>query len=130
LTTSGIGGGPGIERPPGGCRNTLGPGINYDTLTIENIESTQDMNYDLDPDTMKVHITRTINYSAQVQVNSQPTTMRDAMRVDSFVDLTKYPPVCAQTALSRVVCATPIPMARFSRSVPLIVSWTAVCWGG
>jgi len=44
---------------------------------------------------MKVHVTRTINYSAQVQVNSQPTTVRDAMRVDSFVDLTKDPPACA-----------------------------------
>lgn len=79
--------------PPGGCQNTGGPGINYDTLKIENIKSTQDMNYDLDPNAMRVHVTGTINYSAQVQVNSQPTTMRDAMRVDSIVDLTKKPPV-------------------------------------
>jgi hypothetical protein len=81
--------------PPGGCQFTGGPGTDYDTLKIDKIESTQDMNYELDPNVMKVHVTGTINYSAQVQVNSQPKTLRDAMRVDSFVDLTKDPPVYA-----------------------------------
>lgn len=79
--------------PPGGCQFTGGPGTNYDTLKIENIESTEGMNYELDPNAMKVHVTGLINYSAQVQVNSRPKTLRDAMRVDSFVDLTKEPPV-------------------------------------
>lgn len=51
------------------------------------------MTYDLDPNVMRVRVTATINYLAQMQKNSQPVTFRDAFHLDSAVDLTKEPNV-------------------------------------
>jgi serine/threonine protein kinase len=69
------------------------PGVDPDSVKLEILENTQDMTYDLDANTMTVHVFGTFNYKAQVMRYSKPETYRDAMRVeDSHVDLTKDPP--------------------------------------
>jgi hypothetical protein len=67
--------------------------VDPDSVKLEILENTQDMTYDLDANTMTVHVFGTFNYKAQVMRYSKPETYRDAMRVeDSHVDLTKDPP--------------------------------------
>ncbi|WP_324291092.1 serine/threonine-protein kinase [Mycobacterium sp. Aquia_213] len=81
--------------PPGSCPRLMQPppGVDQDTAKLENLENTQDMTYDLDPNTMTVSVSGTFNYRAQVLQYSQPIALRDTMRVvDSHVDLTKDPP--------------------------------------
>jgi hypothetical protein len=95
----------GVAKPPEccpkeGCHTPSPPmpGVDYNSEKIEDIESTQDMTCDLDPDPMTVHVSGTINYRSEILKYSQPTTFRDAMRVvDSHVDLTKGPPVWFRT---------------------------------
>ena len=40
------------------------------SVKLETLENTQDMTYDLDPNTMTVHVSGTFNYRAQVLENS------------------------------------------------------------
>jgi hypothetical protein len=51
------------------------------------------MQYDLDPNTMKVHVTGAMHYNAQGTHQSKRVTLRDTWYVDSTVDLTTQPPV-------------------------------------
>ncbi|OBA59785.1 hypothetical protein A5647_15960 [Mycobacterium sp. 1100029.7] len=82
--------------PKEGCQRPgpAQPGVDYDSEKIEDLENTQDMTYVLDPDSMTVLVSGTMNYRSQILLYSKPTIFRDAMRVvDSHVDLTKDPPV-------------------------------------
>jgi hypothetical protein len=82
--------------PKGGCPNTKQPppGVDENTVKLEDLENTQDMTYDLDPNSMTAHVSGTVNYRAQVLENSQPITLRQSYVLgDNHVDLTKEPPV-------------------------------------
>ncbi|BBY23782.1 hypothetical protein MSTO_39870 [Mycobacterium stomatepiae] len=81
--------------PKDGClpQPAAPPGVDPDSGTIEDLENTQGMTYDLDPNTMTVHVSGVFNYRAQVMEYSKPTIFRDAITVrDSHVDITKDPP--------------------------------------
>jgi serine/threonine protein kinase len=89
----------GVAAPPECCPKgcprliELPPGVDENTLRLENLENTQEMTYDLDANAMTVHVTGIFNYQAQVLQNSQPITLRDSWHIaDSRVDLTKDPP--------------------------------------
>jgi serine/threonine protein kinase len=83
--------------PPGGCPTVYntGPSVDPDTLSIAGspLEGTKNMKYDLDPNTMKVHVTGDMNYKAHGTHQSQPITYGLTWTVDSSVDLTTEPPV-------------------------------------
>jgi type II secretory pathway pseudopilin PulG len=83
--------------PPGGCPlfSNTGPSLDPDSLSIAGsaLEGTTNMNYDLDLNTMKVHVTGDMNYNARGTHQSQPITFRQTWTVDSTVDLTTEPPV-------------------------------------
>lgn len=79
--------------PPGGCpitHNTVGADAVENLLSLK---STQDMNYQLDPKLMRVHITGTLNYDAQAITNGQAVPITSTWKVDSQVDLKTEPPV-------------------------------------
>ncbi|OMC57662.1 hypothetical protein A5747_01020 [Mycobacterium sp. IS-836] len=81
--------------PPGGCKPVYnnGPSLDPNSLNLISLENTDNMNYDLDANIMKVHVTGHMNYSATGTHQSQPIKFREDMQVDSFVDLTTQPPV-------------------------------------
>ncbi|BBC69139.1 protein kinase (plasmid) [Mycobacterium marinum] len=80
---------------PDGCRALPGstPGINDDSVKLLNLESTQDMTYDLDANALRVRVTGTLIYSAEGLRYSRPLTFRQTMYIHGTVDLTKEPPV-------------------------------------
>lgn len=80
---------------PDGCRALPGstPGINDDSIKLLNLESTQDMTYDLDANALRVRVTGTLIYSAEGLRYSRPLTFRQTMYIHGTVDLTKEPPV-------------------------------------
>ncbi|WP_205866335.1 hypothetical protein, partial [Mycobacterium sp. IS-1264] len=79
--------------PPGGCPLLYNTGIDPDSADLIKLESTDHMNYDLDPNVMKVHVTGHMHYSARGISHSQQVTFRDDFTVDSMIDLTTEPPV-------------------------------------
>ncbi|SOX56725.1 serine/threonine protein kinase [Mycobacterium ahvazicum] len=82
--------------PKDGCKPQPAPppGVEPDSETLEDLENTQSMTYDLDPNSMTVHVSGVFNYRAQVTQYAKPAIFRDAVTVqDSHVDLTKDPPV-------------------------------------
>jgi serine/threonine protein kinase len=83
--------------PPGGCPiiGNTGPSLDPDSLNIAGspLDGTKNMKYDLDPNTMKVHVTGDMSYNARGTHQSQPITFRQTWTVDSTVDLTTEPPV-------------------------------------
>ncbi|MEM6108263.1 serine/threonine-protein kinase [Mycobacterium sp. 050272] len=82
--------------PKDGCKPQPAPplGVAPDSETLQELENTQGMTYDLDPNTMTVHVSGVFNYRAQVIQYAKPAIFRDAVTVqDSHVDLTKDPPV-------------------------------------
>lgn len=91
----------GVAKPPECCpkkgcppQPPQPPGVDPDSLKLEDLENTQGMTYDLDPDSMTVHVSGIFNYRAELMQYSKPETFRDAVTVqDSHVDLTKDPPV-------------------------------------
>lgn len=81
--------------PPGGCPTVENNGapIDPDSTNLINLESTDNMNYDLDPNVMKVHVTGAMHYSASATRHSQQVSYRQTWYVDSMIDLTTQPPV-------------------------------------
>ncbi|MEE6136218.1 serine/threonine-protein kinase [Mycobacterium sp. 050128] len=82
--------------PKDGCKPQPAPppGVEPDSETLQDLENTQGMTYDLDPNAMTVHVSGVFNYRAQVIQYGKPTIFRDTVTVqDSHVDLTKDPPV-------------------------------------
>ncbi|WP_373191275.1 hypothetical protein, partial [Mycobacterium marinum] len=68
---------------PDGCRALPGstPGINDDSVKLLNLESTQDMTYDLDANALRVRVTGTLIYSAEGLRYSRPLTFRQTMYI-------------------------------------------------
>jgi len=81
--------------PPGGCPQIFntGPSLDPDSLNLVSLESTDNINYDLDLNVMRVHVTGAMHYNARGTHQSQPITFRETFYVDSTVDLTTQPPV-------------------------------------
>jgi type II secretory pathway pseudopilin PulG len=83
--------------PPGGCPliSNTGPSLDPDSLSISGsaLDGTANIKYELDPNTMKVHVTGDMHYNARGTHQSQPITFRQTWTVDSTVDLTTEPPV-------------------------------------
>ena len=81
--------------PPGGCPQIFntGPSLDPDSLNLVSLESTDNMNYDLDLNLLRVHVTGAMHYNARGTHQSQPITMRETFYVDSTVDLSTQPPV-------------------------------------
>ncbi|WAJ47987.1 protein kinase (plasmid) [Mycobacterium sp. Aquia_216] len=78
--------------PPGGCALTT-TGVDIDSQKLITLESTQDVNYQLDPKMMKVHLTGTLNYHGEGTLHGQTVPLRSSFKVDSTIDLTTQPPV-------------------------------------
>ncbi len=51
------------------------------------------MNYQLDPERMRVHLTGTLNYRAEAKSRGQTIPVTSSFTVDSNIDLTTEPPV-------------------------------------
>jgi serine/threonine protein kinase len=79
--------------PPGGCPITQNTGVDPDSQKLVKLQSTQNMNYQLDPKTLRVHITGTLNYTAEGRMNSQTVPLRSTYTVDSQINLAAEPPV-------------------------------------
>lgn len=78
--------------PPGGCpitHNTVGSDAVENLLSLK---STHDMNYELDPKLMRVHLTGTLNYDAQAITHGQVIPISSTWTVDAKVDLNVDPP--------------------------------------
>lgn len=78
--------------PPGGCRRSQSA-ADVDTENLIGLDSTQDMNYQLDPKRMRVHLTGTLNYRAEAKARGQTIPVTSSFTVDSNIDLTTEPPV-------------------------------------
>jgi serine/threonine protein kinase len=78
--------------PPGGCPVTQNTGVEPNSQKLIKLQSTQNMNYELDPKTLRVHITGTLYYSAQATLHSQTVPLRSTYTVDSQADLSAQPP--------------------------------------
>ncbi|OBJ81075.1 hypothetical protein A9W96_29460 [Mycobacterium sp. 1245852.3] len=79
--------------PPGGCPqyiNTVDPNAYQNLISLK---STQDMNYELDPKLMRVHLTGTLNYNAQATTHGQNVPVTSTFKVDAKIDLKTEPPV-------------------------------------
>ncbi|ETA90038.1 hypothetical protein [Mycobacterium avium] len=78
--------------PPGGCKRSQSA-ADPDTENLIALDSSQDMNYQLDPERMRVHLTGTLNYRAEAKSRGQTIPVTSSFTVDSNIDLTTEPPV-------------------------------------
>ncbi|CQD24541.1 serine/threonine protein kinase [Mycobacterium lentiflavum] len=82
--------------PPEGCRQvvTTGPNaIDNDSLNLDSLETTDNMHYDLDANTLRVHVTGVLHYRAHATQQGRPVNLHETIPVDGGVDLSTQPPV-------------------------------------
>lgn len=79
------------KPPPPGV--PVGDQPDPNTLKLLNMEKPPELTYDLDANTMVVHITGKAFYAAQGLYNGKPAPIHISGYVDDFVDITKQPPV-------------------------------------
>lgn len=82
--------------PPEGCRQvvTTGPNaIDNDSLNLDSLETTENTHYDLDANTLRVHVTGVLHYRAHATQQGRPMNLHETLPVDGGVDLSTQPPV-------------------------------------